>query len=461
MKCIKRFSSLVILFASISGYIQAQTAMTPNEIESIASDAYIYGYPIVKNYKTLYEFSVDKDSPQFKAPLNEIYHAEELASPKDTTVITPNSDTPYSMLWADLRAEPLVLTVPQIEKNRYYALQFIDLYTYNFDYVGTATTGNEAGKYILAGPSWRGGNVKGIDKVIISDTDFAFVIYRTQLFNPEDWANVKKIQAGYTVEPLSKFLGTTPPPVAPKIDFPDYTDQGGKNVEFYNYLNFVLQFSPVVKDDVIARAKFASIGIGSGKPFNAIKFPVEVQKIFMKGIENGSKLLDEQASHVTNASNLFGTREYLKNNYLNRALGAKLGIYGNSEKEAYYYALTKDASGNPLNTAVNKYTIHFSKDKLPPVKAFWSITLYDAKTQLLVKNPLNRYLINSTMLPSLKQDPDGGITIYIQKDSPGAEKESNWLPAKDGPIDMVLRAYWPEEAILEGQWEPPHVEKSS
>jgi hypothetical protein len=173
----------------------------------------------------------------------------------------------------------------------------------------------------------------------------------------------------------------------------------------------------------------------------------------------GMKAINEKAATEKSAADLFGTREFMKNNYLTRAVGAKMGIYGNSKSEAFYFALLTDDDGNKLNGADNRYTLTFDKDKLPPVKAFWSVTMYNGKTQLLVENPINRYLINSPMLPDLKHDANGNLTIYIQKDSPGKDKESNWLPAPDGPIYMVLRCYWPKEAIIDGEWKLPAVER--
>ena len=449
--------ALILAFIGAAAHAQDINKLSPAEAEAIAKEAFIYGYPMVENYKTMFAYAIDKDNPQYKAPFNRIYNLAGVATPKDTTVITPNSDTPYSFLWADLREEPLVLGVPEIEKDRYYALQFIDLYTYNFAYVGTATTGNGAGKFLLAGPDWRGEAPEGVKKVIRSDTDFVFVAYRTQLFDPADLDNVKKIQAGYTVEPLSKFLGEAAPPATYKEDFPTYSPEKVKSLEFFDYLSFLLLFCPTVPGDKAARRSFAKIGIVFDEPFDPASFSPEMKKALEAGMADGLKAIEEKAAATKSAADLFGTREFMKNNYLNRAVGAKLGIYGNSKQEAYYFLMTKDAGGNTLNGADNNYALTFDKGKLPPVNAFWSVTMYDGKTQLLVANPINRYLINSPMLPDLKPNDDGSLTIYIQKDSPGKDKESNWLPAPDGPIYMVLRCYWPKEAILDGQWKLPPV----
>jgi hypothetical protein len=197
---------------------QAQT-LTPAEARAIAKEATIYGFPLVDNYRIQHSYFVDRRSPEFKAPWNAIFNNARVYTPDDKAIQTPNSDTPYSYVGADLRAEPLVLTVPAVEKGRYYSLQFIDMYTFNFSYVGSRATGNGAGRYLLAGPNWKGDKPNGIKSVIRSETEFVFVLYRTQLFDAGDIDNVKKIQAGYKVEPLSAFLGRPAPAAAPTVDF--------------------------------------------------------------------------------------------------------------------------------------------------------------------------------------------------------------------------------------------------
>ena len=192
-------------------------AVTPEQARAIAKEAYIYGFPMVDNYRVQYSYFVNKEDPEYKGGWNEIHNTARVYTPEDKAIQTPNSDTPYSAVGADLRAEPLVLTVPPIEQDRYYSLQFVDGYTYNFAYVGSRTTGNGGGKYLLAGPNWKGDKPEGVNEVIRSDTDLALVLYRTQLFGPSDIDNVKKIQAGYQVQPLSVFLNQ-PPPAAGAAD---------------------------------------------------------------------------------------------------------------------------------------------------------------------------------------------------------------------------------------------------
>jgi hypothetical protein len=342
--------------------------------------------------------------------------------------------------------------VPEVDKGRYHSIQFVDLYTYNFAYLGTRTSGNGAEKFLLAGPNWKGNAPKGITKVIRSDTEFVLAGYRTQLFNPADIDNVKKIQAGYTVQPLSQFLGQAAPPAPPKVDFPAFSIEKTKTLAFFDYLNFLLQFCPTVSEDEAARASFAKIGIEPGKQFNPDT--PDTRRVVEAGMVEGLKAIEASVASTKSAAHMFGTRAFLKNNYLNRATGAMAGIYGNSEDEAFYFAFYKDTAGAPLDGSANRYTMHFAKGQFPPVNAFWSVTLYDAKTKLLSANAINRYLINSPMLPNMKLDGDGGLTIYIQKNSPGKDKEANWLPAPDAEFFLQFRCYWPKPAILEGKWAP-------
>ena len=188
--------------------------ITPAETRAIAEETFIYGLPIVMNYAVMYEYAVDRDSGQFKAPFNEIKNEPRVYTYKDTAVITPNSDTPYSFVWMDLRAEPMVLSFPAVEKSRYYSVMLCDGNTYNYGYIGSRATGNEAGDYLVAGPDWKGETPPGIKKVYRSTTQFSVAGYRTQLFNPEDMPNVVKIQSGYKVQPLSQYLNQTAPPAA-------------------------------------------------------------------------------------------------------------------------------------------------------------------------------------------------------------------------------------------------------
>jgi hypothetical protein len=440
-------------------------AVTPEQARAIAKEAYIWGFPMVDNYRVQYAYFVNNQDPEYKGGWNEIHNTARVYTPEDKAIQTPNSDTPYSAVGADLRTEPLVLTVPPIEQDRYYSLQFVDGYTYNFHYVGSRTTGNGGGKYLLAGPNWKGDKPEGVNEVIRSDTDLAFVLYRTQLLGPSDLDNVKQIQAGYQVTPLSVFLNQPPPAPAPAIDFvpPLTPDQQKTSPQFFEILRFVMRFAPVLPDEKEMRDRFASIGIGPDGDFDAEALSPEMRKAVEDGMADAWAEFDTfkkekvDTDQVTSAD-FFGTAADLKGNYLYRMAGAALGIYGNTAAEAIYPGAFNDSTGAPL-TGANNYVFRFAKDQLPPVNAFWSLTMYELPQSLLVANPINRYLINSPMLTSLVPDKDGGYTFYLQNESPGADKESNWLPAPKGPFMVVLRLYWPKPDALNGTWTAPKPEK--
>lgn len=443
---------------------QEASAVTPAEARAIAKEAYVWGFPMVESYKTLYAQAVNVGGPNYRAPMNQIGSTANVFTPKDTAIVTPNSDTPYSMIWMDLRAEPLVLTIPKIDKGRYYSVQLIDLYTQNFDYIGSRTTGNDGGTYMVAGPTWKGATPPGVDKVFQAETEIVYAIYRTQLFSDKDIDAVRKIQAGYLVQPLSTFLKKPAPAAAAKVAFPPYDATRAHDLGFFSYLNFLLQFAPVQPSEVALRAKFARIGIIPGKPFAADKLSPEMRQSLLDGIKDAdAAFADFKKTKVDtqaiSSAELFGTRAYLKNNYLYRFAGAKLGIFGNSGAEANYEGYFTDADHQALDGSRHAYVLHFGKDELPPTKAFWSLTMYDGKSQLLVDNPLNRYLINSPMLPTLKRDSDGGLTLYVQHASPGKDKESNWLPAPNGPFFAVFRNYDPGDAVLNRSWKRPELTK--
>jgi hypothetical protein len=439
------------------------------ETKAIAEEGFIYGLPIVMNYAVMYEYAVDKNSPEFKAPFNQIKNEARVFTPKDTAIVTPNSDTPYSFLWMDLRAEPIVLSVPAVEKRRYYAVQLEDGNTFNFGYIGSRATGNDAGDYMVAGPDWKGETPAGIKKVFNSTTQFAIAGYRTQLFGPADMPNVVKVQAGYKAQPLSAYLKQPAPAAAPAIDFPKI-DKEMVKTNFFDYLDFALQFAPAGPEEQAIRAKLATIGIGPGKKFNFKDLSLEHKAEVALGMKEGESKIEKYLTTGEKIINgwkigaYFGDRAFFNGNWLLRAAGAKAGIYGNDAVEATYPMTKTLANGEELDGSKHDYTLTFAKDQYPPVNAFWSVTMYDGKTQLLVDNPLNRYLINSPMMSGMKKNPDGSLILHIQKDSPGKAKESNWLPAPNGPIYLVMRLYSPKTeapSILppgEGTWQPPGIE---
>jgi hypothetical protein len=443
----------------------SEPSITPGEAHAIAKEAYIYGYPMVDGYRVQYAYFVDRQSPDYKGPWNQIHNIPRVFGPEDKVIVSPNSDTPYSMLGMDLRTEPVVLTVPQIEENRYFSIQLIDLYTFNFDYIGSRSTGNDGGSFLIVGPNWEGTMPQGVKKLFRSETELVLGVYRTQLVNPGDLDNVKKVQSGYKVQTLSEFLGQSAPKAAPVIDFikPLTPETQKTSPEFFNILSFILQFCPTNSSEQELIARFARIGVGAGKTLEADKLSPEMKTAIQQGMADAwTEYADFKKNRVDTgqvaSEDMFSSREYLKNNYLYRMAAGVIGLYANSKQEAMYPLLTVD-SDKQLLFGANRYTLRFAASKLPPVNAFWSLTMYELPQSLLVANPINRYLINSPMLPQLKRDPDGGLTLFIQNESPGKDKEANWLPAPKGPFWMALRLYWPKQEALDGKWTAPAAER--
>lgn len=460
----KIFVSICAAVVLGSSSVQAAgTDMTGINDRPIVKEAYIYGYPMVDNYRVMYSYFVDQSNPEYKGGWNEVHNTARVYTPEDKTIQTPNSDTPYSMVGADLRTEPLVITLPSVEQNRYYSVQCVDLYTHNFAYLGSRTTGNNGGHFLLAGPSWKGKAPSGITSVIQSETELCLLVYRTQLFGAEDLENVKKIQAGYKIQPLSAFLNKKSPRLASPINFvkPLTPSEQRSSLELFNILNFVLQFCPTHPSEKELMARFAKIGVGRGKNINLSALSPEMRAVYGMGIADAwqafNDLKQQIDQHKVSSGDFFGTRDYLKNNYLYRMSAAVLGIYGNSKDEAVYHGYTIDSDGKPLDGS-QSYVLRFAPGQLPPVNAFWSLTMYGMPESLLVPNPLNRYLINSPMVRSLQKTPDGSLNIYIQAQSPGTDRESNWLPAPHGPFIVVLRLYWPKPEVLNNQWSAPPLQ---
>ena len=446
---------------SVSG---DSTGLAIDEVRQIAKEAYIYGYPMIDGYRIQHAYFVDKDNTEYKAPYNSLASAARVYTSEDKVVQTPNSDTPYGMLGLDLRSEPFVLTVPPMESNRYFSIQLIDAYTHNFDYIGSRATGNEGGNYLVAGPGWKGEFPKGIKKIIQCETEIALAIYRTQLFNAKDLPNVAKLQKAYKVQTLSAFLGTKGADPSPSINFIKPLESAAlkTSLEYFNVLNFLLQFCPTHPSEKDLMERFAKIGIKPGAVFDTSSLKPEIKKAIEEGRAQAWQEFNQLKAKMDNkevtSGDLFGTREELQNNYLYRMAAAIVGIYGNSKKEAMYPIYSIDADGAPLD-GTNAYTLTFGKNSIPPVNAFWSLTMYELPSSLLTANPINRYLINSPMLSQLKKNAEGGFTIYVQNQSPGKAKETNWLPGPSGKFMMVLRLYWPKQEALNGTWSSPALMK--
>lgn len=466
---LSRCAALLLGGLLLAGCSQREDLPGLLETRDIAEQGLIYGLPIVTNYAVTYG-ATNAKSGTFRVPYNQLLNEHKLLTWESRSIVTPNSDTLYSTAWLDLRAEPMVISVPEVTGNRYYSVQLIDASTNNYGIFGSRTSGNGAGDFLIVGPDWQGETPPGIRQVYRSDSWFSFALFRTQLFNPADIDNVIRVQDGYRVKPLSAFLQQPAPPAAANIDFLPIDRETAKS-HFFEALDFALRYIPPTEWEQNMRQQLARIGVGPQRQVAFEDLPWPHKLAVLWGMKRGNDQLEAGLQHMGSSVNGWhvglagGSAADYKEDWLRRALVAKAGLYALNAEEATYPITRSLTDGQQLDTGKHRYRLTFPAGQLPPARAFWSVTLYDAQSQYLVKNPIDRYLVNSPMLPDLKRNSDGSITLYIQQDSPGAELESNWLPGPDGAIYLVLRLYWPRMEppsifpLGKGSWQPPLIQR--
>lgn len=426
-------------------------AFSASTSQDVFEEAFVYGFGSVDLYRTLHRTALDPSSPEFRAPPNELGHARSLATPDDRRVVAPNVDTLYSYALLDLRAEPIVLTMPPVADGRYMSAQLVDLYTYILGYVSPRTNAHAGGSFLVTGPGWDGETPEGVAGVFRSPTELCFVLVRTQLFDDADLSTVVGLQDACSVRPLSTHTGGPPPAPAPPLEAIEPVDvRGESDLRFFTVLAWMLAFMPVLEEDQHLRDRLARAGIAPGR-LDA----VADEGAARAGITDGLSDVLARARTVRSSGELFGSREHFAGDHLSRACGAFLGLLGNAEEEYLGVGYHGDADANPLDGA-RRYAITFPPGGLPPVGAFWSITLYTAE-QFLYANPVGRHVIGSRQLESLVRDADGGITIDVRHDPPAPGREPNWLPCPDGPFGLAFRTYVPGPEIRSGAWTAPPV----
>ncbi|MEM7435174.1 MAG: DUF1254 domain-containing protein [Myxococcota bacterium] len=454
-----------------AGNTATEITTSPEEAERIAQEAYVYAYPMLENYRTLYVQAVDRTGPGYMGPFNQLQHGTELLGPDFTDVVRPNNDTLYSFAWLDLRAQPVVISVPRID-DRYYSVQLVDMFTNNIGYIGPRTTGTDAGSYLVTGPRWSGAKPGDVAGEIKSDSEFVYCIIRTEVRTPSDVAAVVALQKEYHLTPLNVFLGRSRVPVAAGITFPRYETKKATSVGFIDYLNLFLTQVQIPESDVATVERFARIGVEPGMLSASTRLPEPIRAAVDAGVgkalvEISKAALDpsklpgitsRKSASWAGMVGIFGSPEEMKGRYLARAAAAMFGLYGNDAEEAYYPVGNDDAAGDALDGSTGRYTMHFEKEQLPKVEAFWSMTMYGLPKQLMVANPINRYSIGDRS--KLAVGKDGSVTIYIQHDAPEPDKRSNWLPAPDGPFSVQFRMYLPAQSVIESPlYLPPDIVK--
>jgi hypothetical protein len=464
--------AIVLAIAPISIVTaQAQQAATEQEAQAIGVDAYLYFYPLVTMDITRQQLGNMEPGKGLGGPMNAFVNIPAYPAADMKTVVRPNFDTLYSSGWLDLTKEPVVVTVPDTG-GRYYLLPMLDMWTDVFASPGWRTTGTEAGNFVVVPPGWRPDLRDRLIEVfklpketqpIDAPTVYVWIIGRTKTDGPQDYDAVHKVQAGYKITPLSQW-GKAAEAVQVKID-PSIDMKTPPKVQvdtmsadkYFAYAAELLKLQPPHLTDQPMIARLKRIGFEVGKTFDLDKADPVVKKALEAAPRAAQRLMEWKIPTLARVVNGWSmntdTMGVYGNYYLKRAIVAQLGLGANLPEDAIYPLNLADESGKPLDGA-NKYTIHFDKVAVPPVNAFWSITLYDQQG-FQVANSLNRFAVSSWM--SFQFNPDGSLDLYFQNESPGAEKEANWLPSPKGAFNLCLRLYAPKSEALTGKWNPPPV----
>ena len=450
---------------------QGQQTATEEEAQAIGVDAYLYFYPLVTMDITRQQLSNMEPGKGLGGPMNAFVNIPAYPAADMKTVVRPNFDTLYSSGWLDLTKEPVVVSVPDTG-GRYYLLPMLDMWTDVFASPGWRTTGTEAGNFVVVPPGWR----PDLRDRLIEDfklpkdaqridapTPYVWIIGRTKTDGPQDYDAVHKIQAGFKITPLSQW-GKAPEAIQVKID-PSIDMKTPPKIQvdtmsagkYFAYAAELLKLQPPHLTDQPIIARLKRIGFEAGKTFDLDKADPVVKKALEAVPRAAQRLMEWKIPTLARVVNGWSmntdTMGVYGNYYLKRAIVAQLGLGANLPEDAIYPLNLADESGKPLDGA-NKYTIHFDKASLPPVDAFWSITLYDQQG-FQVANALNRFAVSSWM--SFQFNPDGSLDLYFQNESPGAEREANWLPSPKGAFNLCLRLYAPKSEALTGKWNPPPV----
>jgi hypothetical protein len=450
-------------------------AITEAQAHAIGVDAYVYFYSLVTMDVTRKQFTnLEPGKMPGRGPMNMFNNVPTYPPADDRGVVRPNFDTLYSVAYLDMTKEPVVVSVPDTN-GRYYLLPMLDMWSDVFASPGWRTTGTQVGNFLVTPPGWRPDlRERFIDEFklprdtqrIDAPTPYVWVIGRTKTDGPADYDAVRKIQAGFKVTLLSEW-GKPPKPAEVKID-PSIDMKTPPKIQvdtmpagkYFAYAAELLKLQPPHITDEPILAQMKRIGIEPGKSFDIEKVSPAVKKALESAPEAAQKLMEWKIPTLARVANHWSmntdTMGVYGNYYLKRAIVAQIGLGANLPEDAIYPLNLSDDTGRPLDGS-NKYTLHFEKSATPPVNAFWSVTLYDSEG-FQVANPLNRFAVSSWM--PFKYDPDGALTLYFQNESPGKDKEANWLPAPKGAFNLTMRLYAPKSEALTGRWNPPPVTKA-
>ncbi len=443
---------------------RAQASLDASDAADVAVEAYVYAYPLVlMDVSRQAMTNAAEATPDGKAPMNQFSHKRTFPDASFTDVVRPNADTLYSTLWFDVAKEPLVISVAD-SGGRYYLLPMLDMWTDIFASPGKRTTGTQAGAFAIVGPKWQGTLPEGV-QMLRAPTAIGWLIGRTQTNGKDDYGHVHKFQDELKAVPLSAWgKPYSPPknavdpnmPMKPPVEVVAEMDAAAF---FARFAQLTIENPPHANDyPVLERMK--RLGLEPGKPFDLSKASPEAQAALASAPK---KALAKITGYIRNADRVVNGWGMIMNpvgtygtDYLKRALIANMGLGANVVEDAIYPTAFA-FEGKPFDSG-KQYTLHFTKEQIPPARAFWSLTMYNDR-QFFAANPINRFAIGDR--DALKFAADGSLTLYIQRESPGSDKESNWLPApQEGTFTMNLRLYWPKPAALDGTWQPPAVEQT-
>jgi hypothetical protein len=462
--------ALPALFAALAGIAPAAVAraaqpISEQDAHAIGVAAYTYFYSLITMDLTRKQLTNVATAQGIAAPPNTFANVAAYPTADMKTVVRPNFDTLYSSAWLDLTKEPMIVSVPNTN-GRYYLLPMIDMWTDVFASPGWRTTGTLAGDYAVVPPGWSGSIPAGVVR-INAPTPYVWIIGRTKTDGPADYAAVHKIQAGLKITPISRFGQTAEPVVGnvdPGVDMKTPpksqvdTMPAGK---FFAYAAEILKLQPPHITDEPILAQMRRIGIERGKSFDIDKVDPAIKTALETAPKDALALMGWKVSSLARVVNGWSmnteTMGIYGNYYLKRAIITQLGLGANLPEDAIYPINLADDTGKPLDGA-NRYVLHFESGAIPPVNAFWSVTLYDAEGYQ-VPNSLNRFAVSSWM--PFKYAPDGSLDLYFQNASPAADKEANWLPAPKGPFNLTMRLYAPKDDALTGMWNPPPVMRAA
>lgn len=456
--------AVILLIAALyAGSIGQSRNLTEEQAYTLGLKAYIYAFPLVlmEVTKRVSTNVVEPEVTKGRASINQFSHMPMFPSPQFKDVVRPNLDTLYSMAWLDLSCEPIVLTVPDTQ-GRFYLMHFMDAWTETFAVPGKRTTGTKTGRFAIVGPDWKGGLPKGIQK-IKAPTNTVWIIGRTQTNGKDDYANVHRIQQQYKLTPLSALDKSSKPPtisVNPAIDMITPPVQQVAKMDaatFFKTFSEALKVNAPHQADASLLTELKAIGIEAGKDFNLQGLEASIVQGLQRAVKDAPRQIPATLMNLRkhNTWRYFGQIGRYATAYLDRAAVAYVGLGALPVEDAVYMTAITDHEDKTLNGS-NRYLLHFDKSELPPVRAFWSVTLYNPEG-FFAENLLGRYALGDR--DKLQYNADGSLDIYFQRESPGKDKESNWLPAPASNFTLSLRLYWPQLQVLNQTWEPPAVRR--